>query len=69
MWLSKIKKKKLQYVILGVIFAIAIALISVSSIITIVSNTFAKSYYEGDSTPDIEVMTYSDSVADKAYEF
>ena len=69
MWLSKIKKKKLQYILLGVIFAIAIALISVSSIITIVSSSFAEKYYDGDSTPDIEVITVNDSVADKSYEF
>ena len=67
MWLSKLKKKKLQYVLLGVIFTIAIALISASTVVTVVSKTFAEKYYEGDSTPDIMAVTTSKSVVDKSY--
>lgn len=67
MWLSKLKKKKMQYTLLGIIFTIAIALISVSTVVTVVSKTFAEKYYEGDSTPDIYVVTTSDSVIKKSY--
>lgn len=67
MWLCKLKKKKIQYILLGIIFAIAIALISVSTVVTGVSKTFAEKYYEGDSTPDIYVVTTSDSVMEKSY--
>lgn len=67
MWLSKIKKKKTQYILLGVIFSIAIALISVSLMVTAVSKIFAEKYYEGDSTPDIQIITGSNSVIDKTY--
>lgn len=65
MWLSKLKKKKVQYLLLGVIFTIAIALVSVSTIVTVVANTFVTKYYEGDSTPDIHVLTTNKSVVDK----
>ncbi|MGL5870702.1 FtsX-like permease family protein [Clostridium chrysemydis] len=67
MWLSKLKKKKMQYTLLGIIFTIAIALISVSTVVTVVSKTFAEKYYEGDSTPDIYIVTTSDSVIKKSY--
>lgn len=69
MWLSKIKKKKTQYILLGVIFSIAIALISVSIMVTAVSKIFAEKYYEGDSTPDIQIITDSTSVLDKSYDW
>lgn len=67
MWLSKLKKKKMQYTLLGIIFTIAITLISVSTVVTVVSKTFAEKYYEGDSTPDIYIVTTSDSVIKKSY--
>ena len=67
MWVSKLKKKKVQYLLLGVIFSIAISVICVSTVVTIVSQSFAKSYYKGDSTPDIQIITTSDSVIDKTY--
>lgn len=69
MWLSKLKKKKAQYFLLGVIFTIAIALISVSTIVTVISGTFATQYYEGDSTPDIHIITKKESVIDKSYKW
>ena len=69
MWLSKLKKKKAQYFLLGVIFTIAIALISVSTIVTVVANTFATQYYEGDSTPDVHIITTKDSVVEKSLEW
>lgn len=66
MWLSKLKKKKAQYFLLGIIFTISIALISVSTIVTVVANTFASEYYAGDSTPDLHIITTNKSVADKS---
>ncbi|WP_250672786.1 FtsX-like permease family protein [Paraclostridium ghonii] len=65
MWLAKLKRKKSQYSLLGVIFTIAISLICVSTVIIGVSKTFALNYYMGDSTPDIQVITLNDSVVNK----
>lgn len=65
MWLSKIKKKKIQYFLLGIIFTVAIALICVSTVVTVVSQTFAQNYYKGDDTQDIQVVTVSNSVIEK----
>ncbi|MGG7177455.1 FtsX-like permease family protein [Clostridium paraputrificum] len=59
------KKRKGQYFLLGIIFTIAIALISVSTIVTAVSESFVQKYYEGDSTPDITVITTKESVVEK----
>lgn len=69
MWLSKLKNKKIQYFLLGAIFTIAISLICVSTVLTIVSKTFAEKYYEEDSTPDIEIITNSDSVTNKSWDW
>ncbi|MGL5085468.1 MAG: hypothetical protein ACRC68_07080, partial [Clostridium sp.] len=69
MWLSKLKKKKIQYFLLGVICAIAIALISVSTIVTVVANTFGGKYYEGDSTPDLHLITLNPTVAEKSLQW
>ena len=57
MWLAKLKKKKMQNILLGIIFAISIAMICVSTVLTVVSANFATKYYEGDSTPDILTIT------------
>lgn len=65
MWLAKLKRKKAQYSLLGVIFTIAISLICISTVIIGVSKTFALNYYRGDSTPDIQVITLNDSVVNK----
>lgn len=65
MWLAKLKRKKAQYSLLGVIFTIAISLICISTVIIGVSKTFALNYYMGDSTPDIQVITLNDSVVNK----
>lgn len=65
MWLSKLRKKKTQYYLIGVIFTIAIALISISAIITMVTNTFVLEYYKGDNTPDLTVVTTKNSVIEK----
>ncbi|GAA0706434.1 hypothetical protein GCM10008904_15010 [Paraclostridium ghonii] len=65
MWLAKLKSKKAQYSLLGVIFTIAISLICISTVIIGVSKTFALNYYMGDSTPDIQVITLNDSVVNK----
>ncbi|MBU3132660.1 FtsX-like permease family protein [Clostridium gasigenes] len=66
MWLSKLKKKKTQYILLGIIFTIAIALISLSTIITVVANTFGAEYYKGDSTADLTVITTKPTVVEKS---
>lgn len=65
MWLAKLKNKKLQYTLLGIIFTIVISLISVSVIVTVVSKNFAEEYYKGDSTADIQVISTSDAVIEK----
>lgn len=65
MWLAKLKNKKLQYTLLGIIFTIVISLISVSVIVTVVSKNFAEEYYKGDSTADIQVISTSDFVIEK----
>ncbi|MGL4762240.1 MAG: ABC transporter permease [Sarcina sp.] len=69
MWLAKLKKKKMQYGLLGIIFTVAIALICVSIVVTIVSKTFAERYYAGDDTPDINLITTNKSVLDKSHEW
>ncbi len=69
MWLSKLKKKKTQYILLGIIFTIAIALISLSTIITVVANTFGNEYYKGNSTPDLTIITKKPSVVEKSKEW
>ena len=69
MWLAKLKKKKMQNFLLGIIFAISIAMICVSTVLTVVSGNFATKYYEGDSTPDILTITTNESVVNKIHDF
>ena len=69
MWLAKLKKKKMQNILLGIIFAISIAMICISTVLTVVSANFATKYYEGDSTPDILTITTNESVVNKIYNF
>ena len=69
MWLAKLKKKKMQNFLLGIIFAISIAMICVSTVLTAVSANFATKYYEGDNTPDILTITTNESVVNKIHNF
>ena len=64
MKLVKIRKKKMQFFLLGLIFAIAVALFSVCMIFTVESNMFTKKYYKGDSTPDMTFVTASKNAAE-----
>lgn len=69
MKLVKIRKKKLQFFLLGLIFAIAVALFSVCMIFTVESNIFTKEYYKGDATPDMTFVTASKTAADNVEEW
>lgn len=69
MWLAKLKKKKAQYFLLGIIFVIAICMICVGTVVTVTSGNFSAKYYDGDETPDIFGITTNEKVVDKFDEF
>lgn len=53
----KLRKKKTQYILLGIILAISVALFSVCTIFVSTAYTYTEKYYKGDSTPDMTIIT------------
>ncbi|MDD6795687.1 MAG: ABC transporter permease [Clostridiaceae bacterium] len=53
----KLRKKKAQYILLGIIFAISVALFSVCTVFVSAAYTYTEKYYKGDSTPDMTIIT------------
>ena len=69
MWLAKLKKKKGQYLLLGIIFIISICIICVGTVVTVESVNFSSKYYAGDETPDVFGITENEKVIEKFHEF
>lgn len=65
----KLRKRKKQSFLLGLIFTIVVTLFSVCTIFSVKSNTFVNEYYKGDDTPDIIYTTISESSAQKSTEW
>lgn len=65
----KLRNRKKQYFLLGLIFTIVIVLFSACTIFCAKAKTFVDEYYKGDATPDIVYTTMSKEAANKSVEW
>lgn len=69
MWKKKIKKKKLQFILIAIILMVSSSIFTICASFTSTVSQYTEDYYNGENIKDIVVQTYDDNVVSKVENF
>lgn len=69
MWKKKIKKKKLQFLLIAIILMLSSSIFALCVSFTSIVSKYTEDYYNGKNIKDIVVQTYDDNIVSKVENF
>lgn len=69
MWRKKIKQKKTQFILIGIILMVSSSIFATSISLTSTVEKYTNEYYKGENIKDIVVQTYSKNIISKIEDF